>query len=149
RRSGGVRGFKSGVFNLKQSFSIVYGEGHGQADTEMLRDWSRRQSARCFASLNMTSLWGSILRLICAVPNDELTKNGSQRRVRASRGWITAFRLRQRARHEDGSGIATSRTDQEDDILTALESRCHLAEIIFVIDRLLIDLEDHVAAAET
>src|SRR5436309_2233341 len=57
--------------------------------------------------------------------------------------------LRKCTAQEDGSGVAAaSLAYQENDVLPALQASLQLAEVILIVDRLLIDLEDHVAAPQ-
>src|SRR4051812_50202199 len=54
------------------------------------------------------------------------------------------------AGEEDGPGIAAAALpDKEHYVLSALELRLHLAEVLFAVHRLAVDLEDDVAAAES
>src|SRR3954463_13838475 len=57
--------------------------------------------------------------------------------------------LRKCTAQEDSARVApASLTHQENHILAALQVRLQLAEIIFIVDRLLVHLEDHVAASQ-
>src|ERR1022692_450618 len=58
-----------------------------------------------------------------------------------------AFCLLQRTAHEDRCVIALpAGTHQKHHVLAALDLRLQLAEIVFPVDRLAVDLEDHVAS---
>ena len=58
--------------------------------------------------------------------------------------------LRQRSTHEDGARIRaqTARPDQEYNVLPGFQLRLQLMECGFAGDRLLIDLQDHVATTD-
>src|SRR5664279_1623441 len=57
--------------------------------------------------------------------------------------------LWQRSTHEDRSSIRaqTARSYQEDDILPGLKLRLHFMKVRLIVDRLLVDFQDDVAAA--
>src|SRR5438105_6340231 len=58
--------------------------------------------------------------------------------------------LRKCTAQEDGTGVpAPSLAYQEDDILAAFQACLHLAEVVLVIYRLLVDLKDHIATTQT
>ena len=53
--------------------------------------------------------------------------------------------LRKCTAQEDSARVAApSLAYQEDDVLAALQVRLKLAEVVFVVDRLLVHFEDHV-----
>src|SRR2546429_9843225 len=57
--------------------------------------------------------------------------------------------LRKCTAQEDGTGVpATALAYQKDDILPALQACLNLAEVVFVVDGLLVDLKDHVTATQ-
>src|SRR6202043_2497054 len=59
-------------------------------------------------------------------------------------------RLRKCPRHEDGSILPrrTARADEEYHVLTTLKSGLNLGEILFPVDGLLVDPENHIAATQ-
>src|SRR5690242_6181234 len=58
--------------------------------------------------------------------------------------------LRKCTAQEDGPGVPSAALPyKKDDILTALQVCLNLAEVIFTVDGLLVDFEDHVAASQT
>src|SRR5271165_5785881 len=80
---------------------------------------------------------------------DCLSVNGPEL-SRVPSGYQLAWSLRQRASHEHRSVIAAAAwAHQEDHVLAALHLHFNAMEVGFTVDRLLIDFQDYIPAAQT